>query len=114
MNKPATVAVLSLMVRSSSRWRARRPLSFAIVVDSSGSMALGLRKELAIFAMAAKNITNELQHEYVLGYTPSKPLDGKYRKLKVELNRRGLYLRHRGGYLAMPSMPAPIPKPQIR
>ena len=32
-------------------------------------------------------------------------IDGKYRKVKVELNRRGLYVRSRGGYLAMPSAP---------
>jgi Ca-activated chloride channel family protein len=74
-----------------------------LVGDSGGSVLRVLTTPEA--AMAAKNITNELQHEYVLGYTPTKPLDGKYRRLKVELNRRGLYLRHRGGYLAIPSVP---------
>ena len=39
----------------------------------------------------------------MIGYTPTKPLDGKYRKLKVEVNRRGTFIRHRGGYLALPS-----------
>ena len=56
--------------------------------------------------MAAKNVVDELGHQYLVGYTPTKSLDGKYRKLKVEVNRRGLYVRHRGGYLAMP--PAPV------
>jgi VWFA-related protein len=54
-------------------------------------------------AMAAKNLVNELSFQYLVGYTPTKPLDGKYRKVKVELNRRGLYVRYRGGYLAVPS-----------
>ena len=56
-------------------------------------------------AMAAKNIVDELQYEYVIGYTPTRPLDGKYRKVKVEVNRRGTFVRHRGGYLAIPSKP---------
>jgi hypothetical protein len=48
-------------------------------------------------------VTNDLQHEYLLGYTPTRPLDGKYRRLKVEVNRRGVAVRHRGGYLALPT-----------
>jgi Ca-activated chloride channel family protein len=51
---------------------------------------------------AAKNLVDELSFQYLVGYTPAKPLDGKYRKVKVELNRRGLYVRYRGGYLAQP------------
>jgi len=74
-----------------------------LVGDSGGDVFRVLTPPEVL--VAAKNITNELQHEYVLGYTPSKPLDGKYRKIKVELNRRGLYLRHRGGYLALPTLP---------
>jgi Ca-activated chloride channel family protein len=54
-------------------------------------------------AMAVKNLVDELQNEYVIGYSPAKPLDGKYRKLKVEVKRKGTFVRHRGGYLALPS-----------
>jgi Ca-activated chloride channel family protein len=61
--------------------------------------------------LAAKNIVNELQYEYLLGYEPTKAFDGKYRRVKVEMNRRGLFIRYRGGYLALPSQ-APPPKPQ--
>jgi len=45
-------------------------------------------------ALAAKTIVAELQNQYLVGYTPRKSLDGKYRKLKIEVNRRGLYVRH--------------------
>jgi VWFA-related protein len=72
-----------------------------LVGDSGGTVSRALSFPEII--MAAKNIVAELQHEYVIGYSPSKALDGKYRRIKVELNRRGLYLRHRGGYLALPS-----------
>jgi VWFA-related protein len=73
-----------------------------LVGDSGGSVSRVLSQSEVI--MAAKNITNELQYEYLIGYTPTRPLDGKYRKIKVEVNRRGLYVRHRGGYLALPSV----------
>lgn len=74
-----------------------------LVGDSGGTVTRMLSMPEA--AMAARNLLNELRYEYLVAYTPKKPLDGKYRKLKVEVNRRGLYVRHRGGYLAMPSAP---------
>ena len=44
---------------------------------------------------------DELRKQYVIRYLPSKPFDGKYRKLKVELkNTKDLKIRHRLGYLA--------------
>jgi hypothetical protein len=55
--------------------------------------------------VAAEEPHPELQNQYLVGYVPTKSLDGKYRKLKVEVNRRGLYVRHRGGYLALPHDP---------
>jgi Ca-activated chloride channel family protein len=56
---------------------------------------------------AARKLVDELSFQYLVGYTPTKPLDGKYRKVKVEVSRRGLYVRARGGYLAMPSVEKP-------
>jgi Ca-activated chloride channel family protein len=80
-----------------------------LVGDSGGTVRRALSSPEII--MAARNITAELSNEYVIGYSPAKALDGKYRKIKVELNKRGIYIRHRGGYLALPSQ-APGPKPQ--
>jgi VWFA-related protein len=74
-----------------------------LVGDSGGTVTRGL--SLPEITMAARNITAELSNEYLIGYTSAKPLDGKYRRIKVELNKRGLYVRHRGGYLAIPSTP---------
>lgn len=50
----------------------------------------------------AGRFVNELRYQYTIGYTPVKPFDGKYRRVKVELKKRGYQVRHRGGYLAMP------------
>jgi Mg-chelatase subunit ChlD len=71
-----------------------------LVGDSGGSVNRLLSQSEVI--MAVKNIIDEWQYEYLVGYTPAKALDGKYRKLKVQVNRRGTYVRHRGGYLALP------------
>jgi len=77
-----------------------------LVGDSGGTVTRMMTVPEA--ALAAKTIVAELQNQYLVGYTPKKSLDGKYRKLKVEVNRRGLYVRHRGGYLAVPAAtPAP-------
>lgn len=72
-----------------------------LVGDSGGSVSRGL--SFPEITMAARNIIAELNNEYLIGYTPAKSLDGKYRKIKVELNKRGRFVRHRGGYLALPS-----------
>jgi Ca-activated chloride channel family protein len=73
----------------------------AMVGDSGGIVARAESMREALDA--AIRVTNDLQHEYLLGYTPTRPLDGKYRRLKVEVNRRGVAVRHRGGYLALPT-----------
>ena len=54
---------------------------------------------------AAMSLLNELKYQYVLAYSPSRLFDGKYRRIKVETTVKGLAVRHRGGYLAMPSSP---------
>ena len=74
-----------------------------LVGDSGGIVSRSLSQAEVI--NAAKVITSELQNEYLIGFTPAKAFDGKYRKLKVEVSRRGTFIRHRGGYLALPSQP---------
>jgi VWFA-related protein len=54
---------------------------------------------------AAQTLIHELNHQYTLAYTPAKPLDGAYRRIKVETTLPDLAVRHRGGYLAMPTAP---------
>jgi Ca-activated chloride channel family protein len=45
-------------------------------------------------------ILDELKGQYVLGYVPDPPAKaGRFNKLKVEVGRPGLKVRHRNGYL---------------
>jgi len=77
----------------------------AIVGDSGGvywSVA-----SLSDAAAAGLTLLHEFKYQYTLAYTPSKPLDGTYRRIKVEIAVPDLLVRHRGGYLALPSGQAP-------
>lgn len=52
-------------------------------------------------------ILDELGGQYILGYVSDNPKrDGKYRRLKVEIRRPGLRVRHRPGYNAPEEPPA--------
>ncbi len=52
-------------------------------------------------------ILDELSGQYVLGYVSDNPnRDGKYRRLRVEVRRPGLHVRHRPGYNAPEDLPS--------
>jgi hypothetical protein len=113
----------------------RRPTSLCIVVDASGSMARAHRHDMGVAALqhtvrglekgdevaivrfderittvAAADLTllHEFRYRYTLAYTPATPMDGTYRRIKVEIAVTDLLVRHRGGYVALPST---SPKP---
>ncbi len=51
-------------------------------------------------------ILDELGGQYVLGFRSDNPkADGKYRRLKVEIARPDLRVRHRSGYNAPEELP---------
>lgn len=53
--------------------------------------------------LAMEKIGSFLQQYYVLTYTRSHPMnDGKFRSITVELKRKGLNVRARNGYFALP------------
>ena len=45
-----------------------------------------------------EKIIDELKGQYVLGFVPDRPAGDKYHKLRVEVGRPGLKVRHRPGY----------------
>ncbi len=62
-------------------------------------------------AQSFLDIGNELRSQYAIAYRPSNGVaDGKYRKIRVELDRKGLNVRARKGYYAtVPSAAAQKP-----
>jgi Ca-activated chloride channel family protein len=71
------------------------------VVSDAGGVIYNITTAADVPA-ATKQLFDELRTQYTLGYTPARPFDGKYRRVRVEMNAPGYTVRHRGGYLAMP------------
>jgi VWFA-related protein len=68
----------------------------SIAIDTGGEFLMNrndLRPAIDIVATMSGNF-------YVLGYAPSKPMDGSYRKIDVKVTRPGLTVRARRGYVA--------------
>jgi len=59
-----------------------------------------------------QDIGEELRNQYSLAYVPpARPADGAFRKIQVEVARKGLVVRARKGYYATPpDRPAPATK----
>lgn len=51
-------------------------------------------------AAATTSIAEELNHQYVLGYSSPNPGDGKYHAIRVKVNGVGYRVRARNGYVA--------------
>ena len=54
---------------------------------------------------ATARIADELNHQYMLGYRPSRPADGSYRSIRVRVAGREYKVRTRRGYVADPQRP---------
>jgi len=47
-------------------------------------------------------IGTELRSQYSLAYVPVRPADGKFHRIRIEVNAKGLQVRARRGYFALP------------
>lgn len=82
----------------------------ALVQDGGGTLMRVTSGAEA--TQAARNVVDDLRHQYTLVYTPARPMDGTYRRLRIETTRPGLLVRHRLGYLAAPGARAAAPATQ--
>ena len=70
----------------------------ALVGDSGGVRHI-ISEQKAV-AASTEAFFADLRSQYLVGYSSSRPMDGTYRRIKVEAKDKDLRLRHRGGYLA--------------
>ena len=70
------------------------------LVGDSGGVRYIISAEKAV-ATSADAFFTDLRSQYLVGYSSTRPMDGKYRRIKVEAKDKDLRLRHRGGYLAV-------------
>ncbi len=81
---------------------ARRPELFPELAALTGGRSFVAREPASLNAIAHR-IAGELHHQYLLGYAPSKPIAAganEWRSITVRVNRPGVTVRARDGYLA--------------
>jgi Ca-activated chloride channel family protein len=77
-----------------------RPPLFAELASLTGGRSFAPRDPAALNT-AMRTIANELRHQYLLGYTPSRPIvagDDQWRAITVRVDRPGVTVRARDGY----------------
>lgn len=78
----------------------RRPPLFAELAALTGGRSLHVREPRPL-ADALRAVARELRHQYLLGYSPSRPLTetGEWRSITVKVRPPGLRVRARDGYV---------------
>jgi Ca-activated chloride channel family protein len=78
----------------------KRPPLFAELASLTGGHSAFVR-DVRTLPDTLRTIADELRHQYLIGYTPSRPLDdkGDWRSITVKVKRAGLEVRARDGYL---------------
>ena len=80
----------------------RRPPLFAELASLTGGQSFQ-PKAPAELNVTMRTIANELRHQYLLGYVPSRPIvhgEEQWRTIIVRVNRPAVTVRARDGYLA--------------
>jgi VWFA-related protein len=79
----------------------KRPEIFAELATATGARSF-LVKDARQLQAALSAIGQELRFQYLLGYTPERPIAARpeWRSIRVSANRPGARVRARDGYLA--------------
>jgi Ca-activated chloride channel family protein len=78
-----------------------RPPLFAELAVLTGGRSFQIR-DPKLLEQTFRSIVRELRHQYLLGYTPARPLvtdPGEWRSISVIVKRPGLRVRARDGYV---------------
>lgn len=78
----------------------RRPPLFAELASLTGGRSAFVR-DVRTLPETLAGIARELRHQYLIGYTPMRPLEdrGGWRSITVKVSKPGLLVRARDGYL---------------
>ncbi len=81
------------------------PTTLREITDESGGRTEVVQTSAELTAASAR-IADELNHQYVLGYTPAHGADGRFHSIRVRLGAAAAYhdykVRARNGYVAVP------------
>jgi Ca-activated chloride channel homolog len=79
--------------------RRVNPTTLREITDESGGRTEVVQNTADIAAASAR-IADELNHQYVLGYTPRHGSDGQYHSIRVRVQGANYKVRARSGYVA--------------
>ena len=85
--------------------RSVNPTTLRDITDESGGRTEVVQNTAEIAAASAR-IADELNHQYVLGYTSSHGADGKFHSIRVRSHGSDYRVRARKGYVADPDNPS--------
>lgn len=85
-------------------WVRQAQRGVALTATASGGFAITDSDD---FTGGLARIVQDLDQYYVLGFYPSAPEGKGYRQIEVRVNRPGVTLRYRRGYVGGSSTPAP-------
>jgi Ca-activated chloride channel family protein len=83
--------------------RSVNPSTLREITDESGGRTEVVQGSAEIAAASAR-IADELNHQYVLGYTPPHGADGKFHSIRVRARGAEYRVRARKGYVAEPGV----------
>ncbi|MBI3951281.1 MAG: VWA domain-containing protein [Acidobacteria bacterium] len=72
------------------------------LAERTGGRALFLGDEHPQLAELFAHLQEELRNQYSIGYQMNQPPDGRFHRLKIRAKKRGLSVRARQGYYALP------------
>src|SRR5215467_6453414 len=75
------------------------PTTLREITDENGGRTEVVQSSSDIVAASAR-IADELNHQYVLGYTPKHGVDGKFHSIRVRVQGANYKVRARTGYVA--------------
>ena len=79
--------------------RRVNPTTLREITDESGGRTEVVQSSSDIVAASAR-IADELNHQYVLGYTPKHGVDGQFHSIRVRVQGASYKVRARTGYVA--------------
>lgn len=79
--------------------RRVNPTALGEITNPTGGRTEVVKDSADLLAATAR-IAEELNSQYVLGYTSSHPRDGNYHSIRVRVTRPGFRVRARNGYVA--------------
>jgi VWFA-related protein len=96
--------VYAIAIDSPDRWPINAPINasaLAEVTDQSGGRTKVVRSS-ADLSVALTEIADELNSQYLIGYTSPKGPDGQYHSIRVRVRGTNDRVRARNGYVAEP------------